>query len=155
MHIRNLLAAVFISPELVVALAVYALFVNYPFILTFIGSKLLSEADNWKYIAVVPLALVGWSVKAMSDIRNPSDKEHNKLLYSWPHYPLLVARLYVAVAVSFTAAVASVGLCLFGKGLPPAVVGAFFVGAMVVSITVAAGLTFARDRVRELLVHHG
>ena len=149
------MAALLISPELVAVLAAYALFVNYPVVPAFIGSKLLSEADNWKYIAVVPPALVGWSVKVMSDIRNPSDKEFNKLLYSWPHYPLLVARLYLAIALSFTAAVGSVGLCLLGKDLQPAVVGAFFVGAMAVSLIVAAGLTFARDRVRELLVHHG
>lgn len=155
MRVRNLLAAVVISPELLVVLAVYALFVNYPTVLALIGSKLQSDADNWKYIAIVPPAMVGWSIKAMSDIRNPSDKEHNKLLYSWPHYPLLVARLYLAIAISFAAAVASVGLCLLGKDLAPAVVGAFFVGAMAVSLTVAACLTFARDRVRELLIHHG
>lgn len=155
MRIRNLLTAVLISPELVLALVVYAIYANYPNLLAFIGTQLLSDSENWKYIAIVPPAMVGWSVKVMSDIRNPSDKEHNKLLYSWPSYPLLVSRLYAAVAVSFIAAVASVGLCLFGKGLQPAVVGAVFVGAMAVSLTVAAGLTFARDRVRELLVHHG
>jgi hypothetical protein len=155
MRIRNLLAAALISPELVVVLAVYGLFVNYPAVFVFVGAKLLGEAENWKYIAVVPPALVGWSVKAMSDIRNPLDKEHNKLLYSWPHYPLLVARLYLAIALSFAAAVASVGLCLLGKDLQPAVVGAFFVGALAISLTVAAGLTFARDRVREVLLHYG
>lgn len=155
MKTRNLLAAAFISPELVLALAVYALYANYPSLLAFVGTKLLSESENWKYITFVPPALVGWSVKAMSDIRNPSDKEHNKLLYSWPNYPLLVGRLYVAVAVSFVAAVASVGLLLLGKGLPPAVVGAVFVGATAVSLTVAAGLTLARDCVREILILHG
>ncbi|NIK40768.1 hypothetical protein FHY12_003093 [Xanthomonas arboricola] len=75
MRVRNLFVAVVISPELVVVLAVYALFINYPAVTAFIGSKLLAEADNWKYIAVVPPALVGWSVKAMSDIRNPSNNE--------------------------------------------------------------------------------
>lgn len=155
MQLRNLLAAVLISPELLVALAVLALHLNYPSPFEFIGSKLISDAENWKYIIVVPPVLVGVSFRAMSDMRAPSDKEQGKILYSWPAYRLLVGRLYVAVAISSLAAATSVALCLFGKGLTSAVVGSVFVGALAISITVAASLWFARDRLKELLVHHG
>lgn len=154
MQMRNVVAAVVISPELVIALAIYSLYLNYPAPLAFIGSKLISDSENWKYIAAVPPALVGWGVKALSDIRHPSEKEQNKLLYSWPGYPLLVGRLYVALGISFAAAAASVALCMLGKGLRPELVGAIFVGALAVSLVVSACLAFARVRVRELLVQH-
>ncbi len=155
MQLRNIFTAILISPELVLVLGVCAVYINFPAALAFLGSKLVSDSENWKYVAAVPPVLIGWSFKVMSEIRNPSDMQQNKLLYLWPGYPLLIGRLYVAIAIASFAAIASVALCLLGRGLRPEIVGAVFVATMAVSLVVSAGLTFARDRLRELLTQHG
>lgn len=154
MQLRNLLIATVISPEMLVALGTYAAYVHYPAFFEFIGSKLISDAENWKYIAALPLALVGWSIKVMSDIRNPSDKEQNKILYLWPSYPLLVGRLYVALAMSFATAATSISLLILGKELRPEIIGAVFVGSTAISLIVATGFFMARDKIKELLTRH-
>lgn len=151
---RNILIAILVSPELLVALVVWALLLHFPGAFSEIGTKLVSDSENWKYVTVVPTGLFVWSVTLFGDIRNPVDKEANRLLYAWPHYGLLVGRLYVALALSGVAAAVAVALWLLGKGLDHAAIGALFVGALGVSLVVAATLTFARSRIRELLVQH-
>lgn len=152
---RNLLVAAVVSPELLVALAVWALSVNFPGVFSQIGAKLVSDSENWKYVTVAPTALLAWSATLFGDIRNPVDKEANRLLYRWPHYRLLVGRLYLALALSGLAAAVAVSLWLFGKGLSHALIGSLFLGALGVSLAVAATLTFARARIRELVVQYG
>lgn len=155
MLVRNLMIAVIASPELLVGLAVWALVLCFPSMFGEIGAKLVSDSENWKYVTAVPTGLFVWSATVFGDIRNPVDKDANRLLYNWPHYRLLVGRLYLALALSVSAAAVAISLWLFGKSLDHAAIGALFVGALGVSLVVAATLTFARSRVRELLVQHG
>lgn len=155
MPARNLLIAIATAPELLFSLIVFAALLYFPQPFGFVGERLSSDSENWKYITVIPSGLFVWCVKIFSDMRSPSDKQENKLLYDWPHYTFLVARLYLALALSGFAAATSICLWLLGKDLGHRTIGALFVGAIGVSLIVAAILTFARSRLRELLTQHG
>lgn len=152
---RNLVIAIVTAPELLVSLIVFAVYIYYPQPLEFVGERLTSETESWKYITVIPCGFFAWCVKLFSDIRSPSDKTDNKMLYGWPHYKLLVARLYLALVLSGLSAAISIGLWLLGKNLDHSIIGALFVGAAGVSLVVSATLTFARSRLKELLTQHG
>lgn len=155
MTARNLFLAIVTAPELLVSLVVLALLIYYPQPFALIGEKLTSDSENWKYITVLPSALFAWCVKLFSDIRSPSDKQDNKLLYDWPLYKLLVARLYLALIFSGISAATAISLWLLGKNLEHSTIGALFVGSVAVALVVSATLTFARSRLKELLTMHG
>ena len=152
---KNVLLAIVTAPELLVLLIVYAALLYYPQPFVFVGEKLVSDSESWKYIIVLPTALFTWSVKLFSDLRSPSDKQENKLLYDWPLYKVLVARLYLALLFSGLAAATAIFLWLLGKQLEHHTIGALFIGATAVSLVVSATLTFARARLKELLTQHG
>jgi len=152
---RNLFLAIVTAPELLAPLVVLALLIYCPQPLTLIGEKLTSDAENWKYVTVIPSALFAWCVKLFSDIRSPSDKQENKLLYGWPHYKFLVARLYLALFFSGLSAATAISLWLLGKNFEHPTIGALFVGCVGVALIVSATLTFARSRLKELLTMHG
>lgn len=152
---RNVLLAIVTAPELLVSLIVLAALIYYPQPFAFVGEKLTSDSESWKYIIVLPSALFAWCVKLFSDLRSPSDKQENKLLYDWPLYKLLVARLYLALVFSGLAAATAICLWLLGKHLEHRTIGALFIGATGVSLVVSATLTFARARLKELLTQHG
>ena len=155
MTARNLFLAIVTAPELLISLVVLALLIYYPQPFALIGEKLTSDSENWKYITVLPSALFAWCVKLFSDIRSPSDKQDNKLLYDWPLYKLLVARLYLALIFSGISAATAISLWLLGKNLGHSTIGALFVGSVAVALVVSATLTFARSRLKELLTMHG
>jgi len=152
---RNLLIAIVTAPELLFSLIVLAALLYYPQPFVFVGERLANDSESWKYITVIPSALFVWCVKIFSDMRSPSDKQENKLLYDWPYYKFLVARLYLTLVLSGFAAATSICLWLLGKNLEHRTIGALFVGAIGVSLVGAAILTFARSRLRELLTQHG
>lgn len=155
MLVRNLVIAIVTAPELLVSLIVLAIYIYYPQSLGFVGEKLTSETESWKYITAIPCGFFIWCVKLFSDMRSPSDKAENKILYGWPQYKLLVARLYLALVLSGLSAAVSIGLWLLGKNLDHRIIGALFIGAIGVSAVVSATLTFARSRLKELLTQHG
>lgn len=155
MLVKNLVVATVTAPELLVSLIVLAIYIYYPQPLELVGEKLTSETESWKYITVIPCGFFVWCVKLFSDIRSPSDKAENKVLYDWPHYKLLVARLYLALVLSGLSAAVSIGFWLLGKNLDHPMIGALFVGVVCVSLVVSATLTFARSRLKELLTQHG
>jgi|JI10StandDraft_1071094.scaffolds.fasta_scaffold277819_1 hypothetical protein len=152
---RNVFLGILTAPELLFSLIVIATLVYCPQPFAFVGEKLTSDPESWKYIIVLPSALFAWCVKLFSDLRSPSDKQENKLLYDWPLYKLFVARLYLALTFSGLAAATAICLWLLGKHLDHRTIGALFVGATGVSLVVAATLTFAHARLKELLIQHG
>jgi len=152
---KNIFLAIVTAPELLVSLIVLALLIYYPQPFVLVGEKLTSDSENWKYITAMPSALFVWCVKLFGDIRSPSDKQENKLLYDWPLYKLLVARLHLALVFSGLSAGTAISLWLLGKNLGHHTIGALFVGSVGVSLVVSATLTFARSHLKELLTKHG
>jgi hypothetical protein len=152
---RNLIIGILASPELLAVLLVWALLVYFPEVFSQVGVGLANDSEAWKYITVLPTGLFVWSAKLFGEIRSPADRAENKRLYEWPHYRLLVARLYLAIFISGFSAAISIGLWLFGKSLESVAIGGVFIAALAVSVVVAATLTFARARIREILVHYG
>ncbi len=152
---RNILIAIITAPELLIALAVYALWLFQPSIVEFLGDRLKAESENWKYLNFLPAALLAASFKYATKIRAPSEAKSNKTLYDWPEYHLLVARVNMALVFAGLAATCLVSLWLFGKHLENSIVGAVFLAGTLISAFVAIALGLAVPKINELLTQHG
>jgi hypothetical protein len=152
---RNILIAIITAPELLLALAVYAFWLFQPSIVEFLGDRLKSDAENWKYLNFLPAAFLAASFKYAARIRAPSEAKTNKTLYNWPEYHLLIARVNMALVFSGLAATCLVSLWLFGKQLESSVVGAIFLAGTLVSAFVVIALSLAAPKINELLTKHG
>ena len=152
---KNLLVAAVVAPEFVSALAVYAIWLHWPELFSFIGSRLKSDTDVWKYLNFLPIALLTACFRFAAKLRAPLEPEHNKKLYAWPDYKLLVGRINLALTIGSIAGITQFLLWMFGKQLHDGVIGVVFVGCTFILSVITAGLMLASMKIGEILVEHG
>jgi len=154
-RIKNTFFALFISPEAVVAFLVLLWFLFNPTSLELFGSHLKYDTEVWKYLPSLVLIFAGTAFRFSFKIRAPLDSSFNRILYEWPLYPLLVAR--VMVGLFFAACSGALGLAtwIFGQHLDDLTVGAMFILAVGVSATTALTMMLAYQKLRELIERYG
>lgn len=149
-----LLASIFISPEMLVALALYLAYVHFPGAYSYLGERLVSDPDVWKYLPTLTLVLSGFAFQQSFKLRAPLSNG-NKTLYQWPAYLYLVDRVYVCLVIAVLSAATAISLWVFGETMAPTNVAfIFLLGSMVSGIT---GLTMllAHQKIIELLELYG
>lgn len=154
-QVKNTFFALFISPEAVVAFLVLLWFFLNPTSLESLGAHLKSDTDVWKYLPSLILIFAGTAFRFSFKIRAPLDSSFNRILYEWPLYPLLVAR--VMVGLIFAACSGALGLAtwIFGRHLDDLTVGVMFLLAAGVSATTALTMMLAYQKLRELIERYG
>lgn len=153
--LKNIFLATFVSPEVLVGLAVVLLYVFVPEFLAELGSKLQSDSEIWKYAPTLTLLFSGAAFRYSSKIRAPMDNSPNTALYEWPLYPLLVARVMVSLWFAVLCGVAGIALWIFGKSMSYKMVGGVFLSATGISATTAFTMLLAHQKLRELLERFG
>lgn len=154
-QIRNTFFALFISPEAVVAFLVFLWAFLNPISLELFGAHLKSDAEVWKYLPSLVLVFAGAAFRFSFKIRAPLDGSFNRVLYEWPLYPLLVARVMVGLIFATCSGVLGLATWVFGRNLDDLTVGAMFFLAAGVSATTALTMMLAYQKLRELIERYG
>lgn len=150
-RLKNFLLAALVSPEVVVALAIFA-FVSYaPEQAAILGNAIRSDAEVWKYLPAITLLFAGAAINSSFKLRAPLESFSNKPLYEWPLYPLLVDRVYVGLAYGIASAIASLFLWFLGGRISPSQIATVFLLATAVSGVTALTMLLAQQSLRELL----
>lgn len=151
MRLKNVLFALFISPELVEVLAVFALLQYFPTEYESLGKTIRSDSEVWKYLPALTLAFSTTAISYSSKIRAPLENFSNKRLYEWPLYHLLVERVHVGILYGVLAGAASLTLWFIGTSLNDENVGAIFLASTISSGTTALTMMLAHQKLRELV----
>lgn len=154
-RIKNVFFALFVSPEAVVAFLVFLWFFLDPTSLELLGAHLKSDTEVWKYLPSLVLIFAGTAFRFSFKIRAPLDSSFNRVLYEWPLYPLLVARVVVGMIFAIFSGGLGLVTWIFGQHLNDLVVGAMFILAAGVSATTALTMMLAYQKLRELLERYG
>ncbi len=99
-----------VSPEVIVGLAVYLLFVIKPDIFKFISAHLFIANMEWTDYAKllgIPLTSLGLTYTFGESILNPQDRDNRKSLKEWPDYWMLKNRIYYSLVISIIALIGS------------------------------------------------
>ena len=152
MRLLWLFLAVFVSPELLVALIIFGLYFFSPSLFGMLGQHLKNDKEVWKYLPILPVALVTYVFSMSSKVRVPSKEELNKVLYEWPLYKLLVDRTDVGIFYSVICVVFSLITWILGGGLEDSIIGLLFFEAIVVSAVSALAMYEAAQKIQEILI---
>jgi hypothetical protein len=148
------LAAIFISPEIILGLLILAGFVYFPAYFHFLGEKIQSQSEVWKYLPTATIGLSIYSFKQSSNLRAPLKNSSNKTLYKWPSYQLLVDRVYVSMLFSITYAIAGLSIWVLGESVAYALTSLLFVASTMLAGTTALTMLLAHQKLVELLETH-
>ncbi|MFN3713847.1 MAG: hypothetical protein ACK4SX_09320 [Alcanivoracaceae bacterium] len=154
-QVKNIFFALFISPEAVVAFLIFLWFFLNPTSLETFGAHLKSDTDVWKYLPSLVLIFAGTAFRFSFKIRAPLDSSFNRILYEWPLYPLLVARVMVGLIFATCSGALGLATWIFGQHLDDLTVGAMFFLAAGVSATTALTMMLAYQKLRELIERYG
>jgi len=90
-----------ISPEFLILLLVIILNHYFPFIFDFIGSKIKSNDEIWKYIPVLPMLFCGLTFKFSYKLTTPLENSSNKPLYEWAAFHKINDRVIASYLILF------------------------------------------------------
>lgn len=150
-RIKNLIAALFISPEIVLVLIVLGCLQYFPENFKLLGKSIRSDTEIWKYLPGLTLIFSTTAFNYSSKLRAPLENFSNKHLYEWPHYDLLVDRVYVSLFYAIAAGCTGLWLWFFGQSLSEQAVGAIFLASTGTSGVTALAMLLAHQKLRELI----
>ena len=153
-RLRNFIAAIVISPELLVCLVLLGVFAYYPGLFESLGMKMRADDEVWKHLPALTILFSGLAFKFSSKLRAPLENQSNKVLYEWPHYRLLKDRVMVSLVFSSVSGIVGLGLWVLGRPAEPKIVGLVFLAATGTAAITALTMLLAHQTLRELLETH-
>lgn len=140
-----------ISPECLLLLLATAIYIYYPAPFIDIGNQFRNNNEVWKFIPTIPLTICGFSIQYAWKILFPKENESNHLLLTWPNYWKLKLRVLSSVILCVACVLSALYIWIYSNTLKEKELGAIFVVAVTVSITVAFNQFLAAFKIRELL----
>lgn len=140
-----------ISPELLCTLIVLFLLQWFPVWFETLAESARASQGLPSYIGAIPFILVGVSYKLGMAILRPGDEKENKVLYQWPLYWALEARVYGSIVICGLATVATVLFYLNPFYWSDTVSGAVLLASTSVSVVTVLLLVLAKMAIRKLL----
>lgn len=152
LHIQRF---ILISPELFIGVIVLFTFVNWPEWFGVIANSIWKGSGLPSYIGALPFALVAASIKVGSSVLRPgSDEDENKIMYEWPLYWAIEARVYGSIIICGLCCVAVAIFYLNPMDWPANAMGAILVGSLSISVATAFLLLLAKMTLRKILTLH-
>lgn len=99
----------FVSPEMVTALAFLAVLTFFPQLFDILGSKLTGDKDQIKFLALIPVGILGLIIHARNDLLFPSHPFAH-VLQEWPDYFMILDRYWFSVLICALCILISVGI---------------------------------------------
>jgi hypothetical protein len=116
-----------------------------------IGSGFKADNEALKFAPSIPLALTAYAAHVGAKILRPIENASNRVLYEWPGYWKLKARIVVSLIVCGTSSAAAILLWVFGKTWSDSSLGAVFALAVIEPVISASILWLAWIKIRELV----
>jgi hypothetical protein len=149
-RILNIVRCIIISPEFLFFLVLFFLHRWFFKYFAILGEKMVQDGEIWKFVPVVPFGMAVISFRLSSSLRAPLDGS-NKILYDWPMFSFLVARVYVGMAFSGMFAAGALVLWVLGKEFREDVIGALFVAITGGSCLTYLTMLIGYQNIREIL----
>lgn len=158
MHIFSILQIkrfILVSPEFLIGVIVFFAYVNWPEWFGVIANSIWKSSGLPSFIGALPFALVGASIKLGSSILRPGrDEEENRIMYEWPLYWAIEARVYGSIIICGLCCVAAAIFYLNPMDWSANTMGAILVGSLSVSVATAFLLLLAKMTLRKILTLH-
>jgi len=103
--IKDTLRFIFISPELLLGLALYVILIIYPALIDFTKQFVVMDKREW--FAGIAISLIYFNYKYTESILNPKDDDIRKTLKKFPGYWKIKNRLYFSIFLSIVCFLAS------------------------------------------------
>lgn len=153
-RLKNILAAIFVSPEALAILLIFANFYFLPDYFSLLGKNIRSDPEIWKYLPTLPSLFAGAAITFSAKINAPLENTSNKKLYQWSDYQLLKDRVYVGIFLAILAAFVSLFLWIFGGKWSEKIIGLLFLMSVISSGITALTMFLAPQSLREYLEKH-
>lgn len=150
MRLLDTFRFVVISPELLLALAPFAVYVHYPALADVLVKPMKEGMVFGLAATAIPLAMLAFNYKEGFDLLSPSGAR--KVLLKWPDYPMLKARVFASFiwCVAGTAA-GFVAVWMVAIDSLPRMAVALLVAGILAASASTATIANARFMARELL----
>lgn len=153
--IREIARVVFLSPELLVILGVGVVWWHSPETLEKVAKALNAEKGVPEFMGALPVALVVASYKLGGSILRPGDESENKILYQWPRYWALEARVYGSGFLCLICGVIYWASYVNPIDWAPYTVGALAILSVSLPVVTVASLAIARMVIRKIVTLYG
>jgi len=140
-----------ISPEFVVLLLIIVLNYYFPNIFEFVGSKLKSNDEIWKYIPTLPLLFCGLTFKFSSKLTTPLENSSNKPLYEWGAFHKINDRVVASYLICILSCIAAFAIWLLVNELESNILGCILLGAITISGLTAFQVFLAAQKIRQVV----
>lgn len=148
--VKDLFRAIFVSPEVLVALIMIVIYLIFPYSFEFAGSRFKAEQELWKYLALLPGIPFAWIIKETLSVLFPM-KDSNRIIANWPDFWRLKYRVYIACGWTFLCCAGGLSAWLMNNVWSLSTVGLLYLSSMAISFVSAATIFLARTNVRQLL----
>ncbi len=134
MKLLETLRIVFISPEFLAILAIFATYYHVPALFESLGNQFKVNTEIWKFIPTIPLAICGFSIQYAWKILFPLDGAGNTILLQWPNYWKLKLRVITSVIICAVCFLGAISIWIYSNILSPNHIGAIFITISILSI---------------------
>ena len=140
-----------ISPELLIVLLV-VIFAEYsPMPIVKIGARIKSDQELWKYLPVIPTAILVWAFTQAKDILFPHGSSSNKELLDWPLYWKLKLRVLISMGWMLFSVISALAVWFFKNDVSELGIGIVFCISVSVSLVVAVSMWLAMLMIRQII----
>jgi hypothetical protein len=150
-YLVEFLKALVISPEMLSALIILAISIYQPNWVEAIGNKVKSDQEIWKFLPVIPFAILAWAVPQSKDILFPSASSSNRLLLDWSSYWKLKIRVVASMLLILFCVFASLAIWIFKDEASALVIGFVFGVSTTLSCVVGCSLWLATITIRQIV----
>jgi hypothetical protein len=145
----DILRAIFISPEVVIILIIYAIMQYKPEWLSLIGTQFKSNSEIWKFLPTLPILFTSLVFKYGKNIRIPLEK--NKRLYKWNEYHRITDRVFIGMFISIFCSIGAISIWFLTSSTSTLYLGAIFIATVGLSGFSAFTMYLASISIREIL----
>jgi hypothetical protein len=144
--LRDLVLAIFVSPEFLIAAAALVLYEVAPSVFRVLGDSLSSRNEAFKWVSLAPAAVLVFTLKCAKDALLPKD-ERAELLAAWPDFYILKNRVLVGLFYVFATVCATVGVWASGADIKRVSISGAYAAALAINLTAAATVWYASVQV--------
>jgi hypothetical protein len=147
----DLMRAIFVSAEFVVAIAAGCLLLTIPAAPALIGKKLLADPALLTWLLALPGGALLWAAVQAKEVLAPASPAQNVYLRAWPEYWRLKLRVLVGIGWLVATCIVAVAMWLFRDDLTQRAIGTLAIPAFLIPPISAASLWLASINVREIV----
>ncbi len=148
-RIIDILRALFISPEFIILLVIYALLEFKPDWFSLIGTQFKVNDEIRKFAPTLPIIFTGLVFKHGKSIRVPLEK--NKKLYEWNDYYRITDRVFLGIFITLLCSMGAISIWFLTNSISTLYLGVIFIATVSISGFSAFTMYLASISIREIL----